>query len=705
MWRGDLIVSVNGQAMSAEAFRSFVRGTAPGSEVSIAYKRAAKPDPYAAMVQPDPNGTPGTVTFKLDALSRWMGTMGRGLREGAHLGEPAEGEFEPFILSKADQAQVRTAPGGLNELLTMFRKVQDDALDTNTLPAVAAALRRPLSLDAAERPINAGARAAASGDMGAVVRLINTAIDNPLLPDAVMRLPAWFASIGDPSEQARARADAEGLIRTIRNSSAIGTGELAASNLAAIRRGGDMQAVLSQLADLALRAEADVEAIGAAHANDAPRTDLPPDLRGAVGGDVLYWEAGAAGEGPLIVGGPGPNTYDMSKIARVYDVGGNDIYRYSPGEINVTQTLSGEGGQVTTRRRVLTRTVIDLAGDDVHEASGDFCGPATGVFGVSILDDRAGNDVYRSSGQLSIGAGLFGLGILIDRAGNDRYESTGPASGWSIGAGVYGAGVIIDVQGDDVYWGQRLTEGAGGPRGLGAIIDAAGNDLYRANGPDSPSAYGTPAVYLGMAQGFGYGVRGYAAGGIGAIYDLGGDDRYEGGEFTQGVGYYFGLGILHDAAGNDLYYGNRYSQAAAAHQAAGLLIDDAGDDTYWSMTAASQGAAWDQSTGMLIDRNGNDAYRCDGLGQGAAAQQAIGVLLDLDGMDRYAGRDTCQGEAGGNEYHYTALRVFSFGALIDLGGKQDSYSQPRSQGAAARTGDVNNEKPETSHAWGLFVDE
>ena len=40
-------------------------------------------------------------------------------------------------------------------------------------------------------------------------------------------------------------------------------------------------------------------------------------------------------------------------------------------------------------------------------------------------------------------------------------------------------------------------------------------------------------------------------GGISALFDLGGDDRYEVGGFEQGCGYFYGLGVLHDGAGRD----------------------------------------------------------------------------------------------------------------------------------------------------------
>ena len=278
--------------------------------------------------------------------------------------------------------------------------------------------------------------------------------------------------------------------------------------------------------------------------------------------------------------------------------------------------------------------------------------------------------------------------------------------GFARGVGFWGAGLIVDRDGADVYHGEKLVQGVGGPRALGAIVDGKGRDLYRANGPSFGSAYGTPAVYLGMSQGFGIGVRGYAAGGLGALYDLAGHDRYEAGEFSQAGGYYFGMGILHDAAGDDLYHGNRYGQAFSAHQAVGVLVDDAGNDTYWSMTAASQAGTWDQSIGLLLDRAGDDAYRCDGLGQGGASMQAIALLIDLAGNDRYAGRGaSVQGQGGGNRYHYDTDRVFSFSGLFDLGGGTDTYSAPdRGNDRVLPRGAWNEEDPARSSLYGVFVD-
>jgi hypothetical protein len=272
--------------------------------------------------------------------------------------------------------------------------------------------------------------------------------------------------------------------------------------------------------------------------------------------------------------------------------------------------------------------------------------------------------------------GVLGFGLLFDDAGVDTYH----CAAWSVGTGFYGAGVVID-QGarSDVYLSEVFSQGVGGPRGFGLLLDAGGADLYRANGPVA-STYGMRATYMAFSQGVGVGIRPYDFGGVGALLDLGGDDRYEGGEFSQGGGYYWGVGLLHDEAGDDLYYGNRYAQGFAVHQAFGMLADLSGDDVYWSTLAAAQGAAWDQSVAILFDGGGNDLYRAGTLSQGAAAQQARGSLHDLAGDDVYqAADDVVQGAVGDNSYHFTSYDlsagepVYSLGVLLDEAGT-DRYS-------------------------------
>ena len=416
---------------------------------------------------------------------------------------------------------------------------------------------------------------------------------------------------------------------------------------------------------------------------------VPPELaervRAAVEGPVL---AARLVDGDLwVVGGDQANHYNMDLIAAVFDLGGADTYTFSAPAHGPYQII------------------IDASGDDLYESSADLAGPAAAVFSVSVLNDRSGNDRYVSHHQGAIAAGLFGVAILIDDSGDDRYVNDTPEAGWSQGVGFYGAGVLIDRGGDDRYEGQVLAQGVGGPRGIGVIIDSSGNDTYTANGPHFPSRYGTPGVFTGLSQGFGLGIRGYSAGGIGAIYDLAGDDAYSVGEYGQGSGYFQGLGILHDGAGNDRYLGSRYAQGSAAHQAAGILVDDAGADSYACSGPAAQGAAWDMSAAMLVDRAGDDTYQAGGLSQGSAAQQAVGIRIDLDGRDTYSCAGLCLGRSGDNTYHYDEDRIFNFSASIDRGGKMDAYPEPSSNDELIRTGVLVPDQPASSECCGLFLDD
>ena len=413
------------------------------------------------------------------------------------------------------------------------------------------------------------------------------------------------------------------------------------------------------------------------------RVPIPEGLSDAVSGDVIgvfnsdgRW---------FVYGGMGENHYDLSKIDVVVDAGGNDIYSYSSND------------------RPSVQVVIDAAGDDSYSASADegIAGPASAVLGVNLLVDYAGNDTYEG-GARSCGVGVMGVGVLVDYGGADHYTGTR----WSDGAAFYGCGAILDLGGgNDVYSTHHFSQAIGGPRGFGLILDAQGRDLYRNNGP-VPSVYGTPAVYSGISQGVGFGVRGYETGGIGVMCDLAGDDRYEAGEFSQGGAYFWGLGILNDKSGRDLFYGNRYTQGFAAHQALGVLADDGGDDTYWGMTAATQSGSWDICSTLLIDRGGNDTYQADGLAQGGASMQAIAWLVDLDGSDRYnAPNGATQGQSGGDSYHYDATKCFSFSLLLDAGGGWDIYNRAdRKNNSAKATGEFNANNQANSSLYGLFID-
>jgi hypothetical protein len=704
--RGDNLVSINGQPVDAAGFNAAAEAMQPGDTVTLVLRRSPQARPNAAVPIGGPGGDEFTVTAVIASRHEWTGTVGRNAPDRA-IPDPTEGAFEAMILARAEEHQVLDVEGGLNALMANLRAVQEAGMDPNALDAVINVFRRPLSIDAQEAIIDRGVREILERsyaiDPGAWEELTRAAagvihIDLP----HTQTDEAWQEVINQQRAvesriEAGYAAQARALLRHLRDNISVG-GPNAGDQIGVIANAGDtVRPLLVHEHNLfggrcALLAERLSEAKATkSHAPLDPST-LPAALAAGVDGDVIaYW---SVDERYGVLTGAGPNRVNMGVVAEVIDLGGDDHYLW-PEDLH-QRPHTDHGNHI----------IIDLGGNDLYESLAECAGPGTGVFGVSLVDDRAGDDTYRSARLGSIGLGLFGIGILIDRAGNDRYENLGRDSGWSTGVGFYGVGLVIDHDGSDVYHAEKLSQGVGGPLGFGAIIDAGGNDRYEANGPHFGSAYGTPDVFLGMSQGFGFGVRSYAAGGVGAIYDDAGDDEYIAGEFSQAGGYYFGLGILHDRTGNDRYHGNRYGQAFAAHQAAGILIDDAGDDSYWSMTAASQSGVWDQSVTMFIDRAGNDTYRADGLALGAASMQAIGVFLDLGGDDRYeAPAGATLGESGGNSYHFESDGVFSFSAFFDLGGGEDTYPQHRANNESKPTGARNAASPKDSGLYGIFVDE
>ena len=80
IWRGDLIVSMNGQSLDAVGYYQLLRSTAAGDTVQLIYRRAANADPYAGVPRGDPDGEERSVEIVLDDLARWTGTLGQGPR-------------------------------------------------------------------------------------------------------------------------------------------------------------------------------------------------------------------------------------------------------------------------------------------------------------------------------------------------------------------------------------------------------------------------------------------------------------------------------------------------------------------------------------------------------------------------------------------------------------------------------------------------
>ncbi|MCX6647033.1 MAG: hypothetical protein NTY09_11875 [bacterium] len=251
---------------------------------------------------------------------------------------------------------------------------------------------------------------------------------------------------------------------------------------------------------------------------------------------------------------------------------------------------------------------------------------------------------------------------------------------------------IFNLGGDDNYTGITAVP-TQFDRPFGVVIDLGGNDVY-------DSGDNRAALACGLF-------------GIGAIFDLGGDDRYICDESGIGCGWY-GTGLVVDYGGND-YYKSRIFGQGAATAGVGMLIDLAGDD-YYEALHQSAGFGSTYGAGFLIDLSGNDVYfadpegdpdevfefrtvnLCQGMGFGRRADfgdghslgGGFGFLIEGAGDDKYTGSVYTQGagywwavgaleDRGGNDQYFNeqyscgSAPHFAIGSCVDLAG-DDNYN-------------------------------
>jgi len=369
------------------------------------------------------------------------------------------------------------------------------------------------------------------------------------------------------------------------------------------------------------------------------RQDFENEACRASGG-ILHMEQHP--NGMIIVGGPGTNRYE-GRFLLIIDTGGDDVYRMAEGR---------PGG---------VSAVMDLAGNDSYEG-GNYA-LASGLFGVGILIDCSGDDVYRG-GNFSCGCGIAGMGLLEDLAGHDAYHG----GCVSQGAGAFrGAGFLFDRAGHDAYQVDLYGQGYGAALGAGLLWEGGGSDQYRAGGRYR-DVRERRRYFRSQSQGCGMGFRPAVPGGAGVLFDLAGDDAYEGDYFVQGTGSWYGLGLLLDLAGNDCYRARRYAQGAGVHVSTGILVDQSGDDDYraWGV---SQGTGHDLAVGFFRDGDGDDVIESDWLSRGAGSANGVGIFLEMAGADTYNGEEReCNG-AGRKQRSFGSVGLF-----MDFGG-DDLYGK------------------------------
>ncbi|MGQ9701627.1 MAG: HEAT repeat domain-containing protein [bacterium] len=370
------------------------------------------------------------------------------------------------------------------------------------------------------------------------------------------------------------------------------------------------------------------------------------EVSGARG--LVYEEFDLPGGYKGIIGGFDRNIYSKD-YAIIIDLGGNDVYE---------GRCAGAIGDLSTPVSFL----IDLAGDDVYRDSEKLVNQGAGLLGAGILYDLSGNDSYTGF-HISQGAGLFGIGMLIDADGNDTYR----AGYFNQGAGNFGSGMLLDYKGDDIYRACCWAQAMGGVWGYGLLYDRKGDDLYYAGGEYLHMPL-DPDQFRSFAQGFGFGWRDVASGGIGFLYDCSGNDKYISEVYGQATSYWFALGMLLDEQGNDLYSAAQYSQGAGIHLSLGGLLDLEGDDHYFSRFGPAQGEGHDVAVGWLLDKDGDDVYYASG-GQGIGLTNSVGIFIDTRGNDDYCSIEEMS-QGGANWARGTG----GIGLFIDLQG-DDRYAE------------------------------
>ena len=390
--------------------------------------------------------------------------------------------------------------------------------------------------------------------------------------------------------------------------------------------------------------------------------------------------------GQIVLGSEHNDTYRSPDAFLLIDPAGDDTYH---GRIACGSALH----QVFS-------TVIDLSGNDTYTATKQD-GPTqgSGILGVGILADLSGNDTYTAE-RASQGFGLLGAGILYDGGGDDVYKGRVSVQA----AAHYGVALCMDAAGNDTYEAAGYAQASAGPRSTAYLVDGSGNDCYTVQSlkqDDYPDlVYGqfeSAGVNGNWSQACGWGQRVLnVSGGLAGILDLQGNDRYTGGIWVQGTGYWSGIGSLYDLQGNDVYQSLYYSQASVAHCGYGILLDGAGNDSHILLsslieTGASLSFVWDSGHTILINDGGNDRYHVSvhsiGVAWGAYEKVPIdqqeshfALFLETAGDDIYS---TVK-----NEYHYGTGRG---GFFVDGGGDDfhgNSLKNNSTDNSAKRQGGV-----------------
>jgi hypothetical protein len=352
--------------------------------------------------------------------------------------------------------------------------------------------------------------------------------------------------------------------------------------------------------------------------------------------------------GAIIIGGKGPNTYNldsMGDVALVIDLGGDNTYY---------------DGTVSIHRPLLVN--VNLGGHNVFRSSKPAV-QAGAVLGVSMIVNTEGGNRYEAE-DLAQASTIGGVGIIVEFGGDNIYRAARRVQAQAIA----GLGIIIGHGTGNKYHAGMWAQGLGGPLGFGIIDDIGGYDHYYVGGLYVNSYKPETPGYEGFGQGVGGGIRQVADGGIGMLLNGGGHNLYEFDYLSHGGGYWCGLGFARDFGGYSKrliarknFYGGertetlfqRFGCGWGCHYALGFCFDDKGHSTFEG-TIMGSGMAWDCSVGALCVFGGNNHFEAaQSLVQGCGAQGSLGILYLYGDDSEFKGWG--QGYASSNLTYHNPL--------------------------------------------------
>ena len=321
--------------------------------------------------------------------------------------------------------------------------------------------------------------------------------------------------------------------------------------------------------------------------------------------------------GAIIIGGKGPNTYDLDSlgdVVLVIDLGGENTYI---------------DGTVSPERPLLAN--VNLGGRNLYRSSKSAV-QGGAVLGVSMIVNAEGGNRYEAE-DLAQASTIGGVGIIVEFGGQNTYRASRRVQAQAI----CGVGIIIGHGGENSYHAGMWGQGLGGPLGFGIIDDIQGNDHYFLGGLNVNSYKPETPGYEGFGQGVGAGIRQVADGGIGMLLNGGGHNVYEFDYLSHGGGYWCGLGFARDFGGHSKrliarknFYGGertetlfqRFGCGWGCHYSQGFCFDDKGHSTFEGSIMGS-GMGWDCSLGALCVFGGHNHFEAaNSLVQGCGAKEA-----------------------------------------------------------------------------------